>query len=366
MKNSILTTFFIAVFGGIFIANGWAAPTLSSVSGTFGHNQSVTISGSGFGTKAQAAPVLWDDFESGTNGTQIQNKNATIGKWDTGAGSDVPIYSNVVKHAGNLSSYHNFVGNYNASLSKNTDFTRLYMDFWLYVNYKSVKTRNWKPWRFYGDTNEMAYQNYCGNGDYAIDSYAPPCVDVNDWDGASYSNNTWIHYQVEFLHSAAGASGGKVKQWINSVLTNNYTGITRCDSTPFREIRIGHYWAHDAIEGCPANSGADIYVDNVYIDTTWSRIELGNASTYAASTKREIQIPTAWSNTGIVATVNTGAFSANQQVYLYVVDSTGAVNSNGYPITIGSGSGTAIPTSGGGGTDTAGPASPSGLRIIGN
>ena len=44
------------------------APAISGVSGTLSSGQTVTISGSGFGTKPQAAPLLWDDFEQGTAG----------------------------------------------------------------------------------------------------------------------------------------------------------------------------------------------------------------------------------------------------------------------------------------------------------
>src|SRR3954471_11552706 len=38
-----------------------SAPIVNSVTGSFNHKAAVTISGSSFGTKAQAAPVIWDD-----------------------------------------------------------------------------------------------------------------------------------------------------------------------------------------------------------------------------------------------------------------------------------------------------------------
>src|SRR5207248_10898297 len=69
--------------------------------------------------------------------------------------------------------------------------------------------------------------------------------------------------------------------------------------------------------------------------------------TYAASTIREVQIPTAWSGSSISLTVNLGKFQTGQTAYLYVVDSNGQANSAGVPITVGSG--------GGGGGDTTPP-----------
>jgi len=45
-----------------------AAVSVSGISGTVSNNSSVTVSGAGFGTKAQAAPLKWDNFESGAVG----------------------------------------------------------------------------------------------------------------------------------------------------------------------------------------------------------------------------------------------------------------------------------------------------------
>ena len=62
---------------------GMAAPTLQQVSGAMDHNGTVTISGSGFGAKATAAPVVWDNA-SGAN---------LFGQW-TGAWPDkLPGYN---------------------------------------------------------------------------------------------------------------------------------------------------------------------------------------------------------------------------------------------------------------------------------
>ena len=44
----------------------YAEPMISSVSGAGNHGNSITIIGSGFGTKSPAAPLLWDDCEDKT------------------------------------------------------------------------------------------------------------------------------------------------------------------------------------------------------------------------------------------------------------------------------------------------------------
>jgi hypothetical protein len=75
--------------------------------------------------------------------------------------------------------------------------------------------------------------------------------------------------------------------------------------------------------------------DDLYVDDTWARVIVGDASTLAASTHREIQIPSAWATGEVTVAVNRGSFAADASAYLYVVDSTGAVNSSGYAITFG-------------------------------
>ena len=49
----------------------WAAPSVSSVSGTLTSGTTLTVAGSGFGTKPTAAPWVWDNFESGSVGTEL-------------------------------------------------------------------------------------------------------------------------------------------------------------------------------------------------------------------------------------------------------------------------------------------------------
>src|SRR5688500_5954527 len=47
-----------------------AQPTIASTSGQWAHKSTVTIAGSGFGSKATAAPVIWDD----ASGASINDK----------------------------------------------------------------------------------------------------------------------------------------------------------------------------------------------------------------------------------------------------------------------------------------------------
>jgi hypothetical protein len=77
--------------------------------------------------------------------------------------------------------------------------------------------------------------------------------------------------------------------------------------------------------------------DDIYIATgpnAQARIEVGNASTYAKSTKLTILTPKSWSDGSISAQVNTGQFKTGEAAYLFVFKADGSVSS-GYPIKMG-------------------------------
>ena len=75
------------------------------------------------------------------------------------------------------------------------------------------------------------------------------------------------------------------------------------------------------------------YWDHVYLDTTFQRIEIGNNPVYASCTKRVIQLPTGWSPTQVVASVNMGTFGDWENLYAFVVDEN-SVASNGFPVRV--------------------------------
>ncbi len=325
----------------VLASHAYAAPSVSQISGAFSNGSSVTITGSGFGTKSSAAPLVFDNFEGGSTGSKVLTAKAVVGQWQTGAGYDVPVYSTEQVHAGSKAVKLSTNGGvYNFSVNQNGSFPVVYMDWWVRVNQRDRVSRNWKPWRLYGANDTMAANTVVmctGDGLSIINETR----EAGFWwgEGGSFSNGQWQHYQVALkASSSAGAADGAVMQYINGKLVSNHTGIvTRTGSSHWNQIRIGHYWALDGVDGCPANGGADIFLDNVYIDTNWARVEIGNASTYSTSTKREIQIPTSWSASSITLNVNSGSFSTGSTAYVYVVDSSGNMNSSGMPVTIGSG-----------------------------
>lgn len=332
--KKLLLIFFIVLFSW---SNAFA-DSISSTSGTADHGATITINGS-FTAKTQAAPYKFDNFESGTLGN-------TVTGWETGAGSGTQTYSSTItRGVSGKSAKHDFVNNTTSSLCLNEDaneFTRVYLDFWTYADPEANVSRNYKPWRIWSNDVQLQFygQEYCSEGDVLeVYDVAHGSSDLYWLSNGGHIMNTWEHHQVEFIESDPSTANGRARQYLDGVLSGGTNVITRWSTRHMDEIRIGHYWAKDAVDGCASNPGAYVYTDDVYVDTTLQRVEIGNASNYTSSTHREIQYPTAWSTGQISVTFNMGSFTEGTQVYLFVIDASGAPSS-GYPITVGESGGT--------------------------
>jgi hypothetical protein len=75
--------------------------------------------------------------------------------------------------------------------------------------------------------------------------------------------------------------------------------------------------------------------DDIFVNFTAARVELGDAATWSAVRKKEVQLPVSWGSGSVTVRVNGGEFASGQSAYLYVVNSSGAVNSNGFPVKLG-------------------------------
>ncbi len=359
---------------------------------TISNNQSITISGSGFGTKIAVGgivgpPVLWDNFEDGTNGQLVQ---ATAAKWDRVRSDNLSgprYYSGAIDGSMGVRTgsgiYNGVTAGTTRTLIEDDEFRSLYLDYYIkaYKGAGLLQRSNkqvmiWSAnvgvsedgpntafWQITQGSGEppFAFSEYsCANDPFSI-------VYGNGWGIDEFT--TARHVQIEYRRpSVAGVNNGYLRMWYDGVLVSEDSsfGSYSCnpDTNYLDNLYIGHYQDIDsAIEpiykwiSCPGDSRCDqcpagasgcsvnnenwlparqdeFFYDNIYIDKSIARVEIGNASTYGASTRREIQVPMSWNNGSIQFTVNKGGLSSGQTAYIYVLDSNGNVNANGYPVTI--------------------------------
>jgi hypothetical protein len=361
-----------------------AAPSVQQVSGTLDHKSTITITGSGFGSKATAAPLAWDDASTG---------NLTD-KWDGAWPNQLPggntAYTNPINgvppphghdsryiagaHAGNPLVYNAYAGP-DVIFWKN--FTPPADPYYFYASWYQ---RSDSRWKFGQDNNYKVFSfslccsPYENPYDWMV-TYGVPHPDSNTDSGLQWSigsndhtilnpdvnghNAWWGHavnpmagawIKVEVTAKMTGQTNGWVKVYENGKEVLNYAGSTDNPTwaTKNRTIGIGGF----ARMQSPTNWR---YFADAYLDLTLQRVVLANSTTLANATIVENQIPSAWSNGSITATVNLGRFAQGDTAYLFVVDSSGNPSATGVAVKVGGGQ-----VSGSGGTE---PQPPTGVSV---
>jgi hypothetical protein len=338
------------------LALGLAAPnvraqTIGGVSGTLSHGNSVALTGSAFGAKAQAAPVKWDDFEGHTDGSVLNTADGwdAVSGWSYSRNQDdrVPVYSSTAAHSGSLGMMtRNIDGVSNSSVRMDANYsTGFYLDAWYeYVPDPAQPSNNNKVFMLYGsgaaEYPQTAMTGFCRlTSGFTFPTYAASSGGFNDnWYSPVRQNmlmSGMHHLQVWLKPSSDGVENGVVWVSVDGVTSTDTAWRTVANASGYwRQARLGFWQGHNDDGVCPVSGGHYTYWDNVYIDNTQSRVELGNASTYGACTHREIQVPTSWSDSQVSVAFNQGTFGGGETAYLYVVTANGAV-SPGYRVTLG-------------------------------
>ena len=347
-----------------------ATPSITGATGVV-DGLSVTISGTAFGTKSTPVPQVFDNFDFNDAGRQlddiITNKACSnYGQWVNKSNDNIPTYTNLNNRPGSILCSYNPLS---ATTATNhapmfIDFadshqSSVLIDFWFSFSFDAHldgdETGQWqyKIWRF-GDGDEVDGQahfqnlwinrndgttykkfyeifhndvtnpNWPSDGDTSLD------LDYFKQDG------TWQHVIIRIKDT------GKADIYINDVRETTDADLTMTTwiaGDEWKRATFGWYLGTESWTN-PSGPVPEIwsYWDDIYIDNTWQSVYIGNASTWANCTHREIQIPTAWTDTSITINVNQGSFDTCGTYYLFVVDEDG-VPSAGYPVRIVTGAG---------------------------
>jgi hypothetical protein len=338
----------LAVILCLYSVNAFAAPAVSSVTGTFSHNGTVTVNGSGFGTKSPVAPAIWDNLSAYvgyTNGQTIpfpsgcEYGNYCTGTnpagWDSGNGRDVG-YCTINPRGKWTAAYSNrWTGDVSgvggAALGGRT------------ITGVSTSHVAYLTWYLYagsdpsggGNSNKFlrldsAGYGTPGEGEIVIGTthvypYPYGGSETDYWDGWAGNHPAWNRFEV-----IVDANNDVFAWYTNNALEGSH---------PFT-----YNWYPRIINDIGADAANEpmgtIDWNTIYADNTLSRVEVCNAATKSGSTHCEIQIPTtSWSASSLQITVNQGSFADSSTAYLYVADSTGTFNSTGYSVTFGAGGG---------------------------
>jgi hypothetical protein len=332
-----------------------AAPTVAGVTGAMSNGQSVTVTGTGFGSSGPTI-IIFDDFEKGSSGRNISTSagSAQVNNWTTNSCQGMPTYSNAYSNSGTLSLRSDSSTGESGQCARVTfaGTTSTLQSWWVYIPATSAwPAINWKTTWMGGsgswpDNDYTATVYFYQTVDDSNAVFAFGCDDQGDGPGTRYGYATGGEWTVKsdlrrgrwvrhMMYATGSTSGGVAKYWETGP---SGTRQILNDSGRYT-MDAGHPWTWFHVPGFGGGVGSTslLYYDDVYFatgDGAQARIEIGNNSTYSSCTNLAVMTPTSWSNTSITATFRQGSHRAGQTVYLFVVDSTGSV-STGYPLTIG-------------------------------
>lgn len=343
-----------------------ASPSINGVSGTITNGQNITISGSSFGTKTNAAPIKFDNFNNGTSGAKLNSKDSSWNIYDGPGDGQGLLYQTAQSHSGGGSVGRNSTNGemFNTNYYTFSPATEVFISYWYYISSPSgcgatiiklpritstTAAGGGAGGATGGTYNGLGNTSFGGTYDACAGS-APYLAYIKDPSATEQvvgyfdsmpSNGSWHRVDMYKKLSSPGVANGSVFVKVYGLQEMNALG-NQMTVAAGQSFTLNNVWMGIG-DGSDSNHNYNFYIDDFYIDRTQARVEVCDTSTWSARTQCEIQPATAWSASSIAFTVNQGAIPNNSSRYLYVVDSGGLVNSNGYSLTFGASSKTPLP-----------------------
>lgn len=341
---------------------GYAAPSITSISGPFIHGGPTTIVGTQFGAKSIAAPWVWDNFNDGIDGQVLGTSPKGFWQPYSTAGSGFPTYSTIGSRNGSL------IGR---KVCTNEQFfsygrtglggTEMYYSIWFKWQSISGGTRSvMKLVRlntqggFYSTTPStwVTMQPSVTNGGWVYSEPQSGAGGLGQFDVIALSHNVWHRIEVYWRLSTPGVPDGEYRYYLDGVeaeagIWSNV--VTRAAGSASAQVD------NFLLPFMHSEAGTNVlayHADDVYVDRTRARVEVCLGSKWASRGLCEVQIPTRWTADSIEVTGNRGGFSSFANTFLYVVDSSGNANATGFPLACSPSCGDIQP-----------PSAPMGLRV---
>jgi hypothetical protein len=313
----------------------------------------VTVVGAGFGSKNPAKPLIWADFEKDLDPSDLGLKTA----WNEVQNVSLSTDCASTTTGTTCGKATNGSGPWTLRVDWNY-WTRENQPVYIYRLQRknfliSDNSQNWKIWRMWisqpGFPNVYAAEN---NGRVFVEG-ASAGAETGYWGSFQAKTTGWVSEEFIFRASSAiNVKDGMLAMRYNGAQVAAGSLMTRpsANSTYMTRNYVVHGVAANADRWSPAwSSNNRMWVDDVYVDTSWARVLLGDAPVYEDCRRLAPQIPSAWADNSITVRVNLGPLHTVQTRYLYVVDASGRVNSQGYAVS--------------GGTTASAPPSPSSLVV---
>lgn len=322
------------LFLAVTLAANWqyagAAPSISGYTSTGTvEGASVTITGSGFGIKSPAAPLVWANFK---NGSLQPTSKGQITSWGVQKYSLV-CSSDTSRRYGNATcmakvDWSQCTGEVENSAALEID--RHMLAAYTYMARVSNATNldgsaNIKTWRINTSVED-------GDHDFA-QTLAGGGACFNECNTNQSDRNQSYEYAANAMYveshwwtqggletTETNATGGWRAQ-LNWNTVQESTKMANCAAT-HDELEMAHKFMSNA-EACPGN--VSDWVSYVYVDTTPASVWLTNSTNWSTATVKEPQVLTSWGN-DITFEVNFGNLKSTETISAFVMDSSTAIS----------------------------------------
>lgn len=348
--RSVISYLLFLVAGG-----SAAAPVINSTSGPFIHKSEVTISGSSFGVKSPANPVVWDDASTGLVPTDNN-------KWDNfwpQKSEGESYHLRYTERTRDIALPHANATRYLAGSHGNSNFYGTVVALWknrTIASYPAYTYATWyqradDKWKFCERDSYSSFVFSDGDSPYLYNSYWAIGIEPHD----KKNNPMWQFYDpsgvldnINTLEKADNPMNGKwIKIQLEIKYTNEHDGSIKLLENG--KVKIDYHGPTDRYtrksskiitEGIGGNAGCFGFHDNwryfgdIYLDHSRARVVLANDVNITNATIIEPQIPISWSDGSIKVTSNIGSLVVGKTAYLFVFDDNGVANANGFAITV--------------------------------
>lgn len=331
---------------GLFATSLHASPSVSSVDGEARHGETLTIEGSGFGSRTDGAPLLMDMTD--TVWTRGEPADPYAGLED---GATVPTDS-AYPWRGNTEGFFkisrdgdsapNGSSHYKATIGKNrwgdyrdafistprafpdpagNDVRQLYMSWNLRLSFDSTSQSGSHKFIRVWDTvsgSEEKFRLSWTQMHLVVTDYE----EGPSWGSARPDPDIWN--RMELL---IDIDEGIIRAWTNGRLIHDIDDFHLETNRGLQPRLLG--WDASGSASYPQET---VELSNIYADSTQARVEICDAPTWNECTVKEPQIPTDWETDSITISVNQGRLKTLQDAYVYVVDDEGATNEHGYAL----------------------------------
>jgi hypothetical protein len=335
-----------------------AAPAITGTTGTVAHNGQITINGSGFGSNSLAQEFLGGDrVDSLANNARIDQQGWANWSMMTPSTNTYPHVTTERGWSGGKSIAFDTRGTteYKQTLFYDTGssgFSYLYTNALIYLDHIDLLSGSylqWKMMRWYKVPDVLdhaqglsgAYMSNRLASSSFFTGFNSSTQFTNWFSGNLPGRRAWYRYETWLrMNSSPGTGNGTFRVKVTNPTTgavvadNTYNNVmfnASGDSGNFRYLVIQNYFgnASDGGYNQAGNGQAVSFWDDLYISQSQARVEVCDQATYNACVNKEIQYPTAWGDGRITVRLNRGNKST-VGAFLYVTDSSGAVNTNGY------------------------------------